>query len=75
MSDFISAFAEVLDCDVADLEESTVFRDHMNWDSLALLSTIAMIDENYGVVIPHAKLEELMTIGDLMQFISEKRGA
>jgi acyl carrier protein len=50
-----------------------IFRDHDHWDSLALLSTIAMIDDAFDLVIMNDDFEKLNTISDILQFIESKK--
>ena len=70
---FINLFAEVLELEGEHgLTAATIFRDLEEWDSLAYLSTIAMIDEEYDIVIEGNDFKNLITIGDLMREI-EKR--
>ena len=70
---FINLFAEVLELEGEHgLTPSTVFRDLEEWDSLAYLSVIAMVDEEYDIVIEGNDFKKLITIGDLISEI-EKR--
>jgi acyl carrier protein len=70
---FINQFAEVLELDDNHgLTTATIFRDLEEWDSLAYLSVIAMIDEEYDIVIEGNDFKKLITIGDLVKEI-EKR--
>ena len=47
VQDFIEKFAEAIEVDSADLTAETEFRNLDEWDSVAYLSVIAMIDEEY----------------------------
>lgn len=70
---FINLFAEVLELEGDhSLTPSTIFRDLEEWDSLAYLSVIAMIDEEYDIVIDGNDFKKLITLGDLISEI-EKR--
>lgn len=70
---FIDLFAEVLELEGEHgLSKETIFRDLEEWDSLAYLSVIAMIDEEYDIVIEGNDFKKLITIGDLISEI-EKR--
>ena len=69
---FISLFAEAVELESsADLTAETVFRELEEWDSLAFLSLIAMIDEEYDVVIEGNDFQKLKTIGDIVGKIEE----
>jgi len=73
MEELAQHLAEVLECDPAELTEHAAFRDHGRWDSLAVLSTMVMIDEHYQIVVPYNDFAALRTVGDLMRYISERR--
>ena len=62
---FISLFKETLEIDESvELTTETVFRELDKWDSLGFLSVIAMIDEEYDIVIEGNDFKKLITIGD-----------
>ncbi|MBM9538569.1 acyl carrier protein [Desulfobulbus alkaliphilus] len=61
--------AEILECDPDELSGETIFRDHDAWDSLAYLSVIAMIDEEFNITIPQQKFNGLKTIADMATYI------
>lgn len=69
---FINLFAETLEIESANISPETIFRDLEEWDSLAYLSVIAMIDEEFDVQIEGAEFKELKTIGDLINEIVKK---
>lgn len=62
---FINAFKEALEIE-DDIQLSDNFRDYDEWDSLARLSLIAMLDEEFGVQIEDEEFEQLKTVGDLI---------
>lgn len=70
---FIELFKETLEIDGLEIDKSTVFRDLENWDSLTFLSVIAMIDEEYDVVIEGNEFKELKTIGDIIEEIKKTK--
>lgn len=63
---FIENFKEAL-----EVEEGTTvaledkFRELEDWDSLARLSVIAMLDEEYNLQIEEEDFEKLVTVEDL----------
>ncbi|EIY28465.1 acyl carrier protein [Bacteroides cellulosilyticus CL02T12C19] len=70
IQDFIEKFAEAVEVDSAeDLNENTKFRELDEWSSLAVLSVIAMLDEEYDTQIENADFKKLQTISDIVQFI------
>ena len=55
--------------DVLQTEETltvdTVLADLAEWDSLAVMATMAFLDRNFGVKLSIADIKELNTIGDI----------
>ncbi len=66
---FLNQMKEVLDIDDRELSLDDVFINYDEWDSLAYLSTIAMIDDEYGIIIGAAEFKQLKTLGDLAKAI------
>jgi acyl carrier protein len=61
---FLDGLAEVLEQDPASLTGEAVLAD-LNWDSLAFVSFIAMVDERFGVTVPPRDLVQCRTVADL----------
>lgn len=71
---FIDSFAEALELeDASILTALTEFRTLDEWDSLAYLNIIAMLDEEYDVQIENAEFKKLLTIGDIIKFIEANK--
>ncbi len=63
--------AESVEMEVDELTQDTVLNDLENWDSVAVLSIIAVINEKFD---RYPKAEEILTyktVGDLMNALSE----
>ncbi len=74
MNQFITQFAEALEMESADVKANDKFREYEEWDSLAVLSVIAMIKQNYGITIPRKEFDSLLTVEDLHNYISANKG-
>ncbi len=70
--EFLNALEEILELDNNTLKGDEVLMDLEQWDSLAFLSVIAMADETFNIVIQGDKLEEINTIGDLVNLVAER---
>ena len=70
---FIEKFAEVLEIEDRKLALTDKFREYDEWDSLAFLSVIAMIDEEYDVLIEGKDFKKLETLGDIVNAIKERK--
>jgi acyl carrier protein len=70
MSEFYKGMAEIL-----EVEESQISKDFdldagdAAWDSLAIVSTIALIDEIYSKTLDGKSLTECENIGDIEELI------
>lgn len=68
---FIDLFKETLEIEGRTVDLNDEFKSFEEWDSLALLSLIAMIDEEYNLIIDSNQFQELNTIGDVFNYIKE----
>jgi len=66
------AFREAMDNDDLEIELTDTFRDYDDWDSLAYLSMIAALDEEFGVEIENEEFEQLETVQDLLDAVKGK---
>lgn len=69
---FLELFKDVLEIEDRELSAEDRFRDYNEWDSLANLSVIAMIDEEYGVVIDNNEFRKINTLAELMNEIKKR---
>ena len=66
---FVDLFKETLEIEDREISLTDEFRGFDEWDSLALLSVIAMIDEEYDVIIESNSFQKLQTVGDIYNYI------
>lgn len=66
------AFREAMDNEDLDISLSDNFRKYEDWDSLAYLSMIAALDEEFGVEIENEEFEKLETVEDLVNAVNAK---
>lgn len=67
MSDFRSGLAEILEVEASELEDG--FELGELWDSLAVVSTLALIDEVHDVSVSAEDLAECKTVGDIGKLV------
>ena len=71
--EFVQEIMEILEIEDASLvRDTTVFRELDEWDSLAALSTISMIDDEFGVTINNKDLRSVETLGELYDMVTER---
>lgn len=71
INDFIEKFAEAIETDASNLTVETEFRSLDDWNSLAVLSVIVMLDEEYGIQIENKDFKNLDTIADIVDYIEK----
>ena len=75
LQEFINNFADQLDdTTVEQLSAETRFRDLPDWSSLAALTIIAMIDDEYDIVLKGEEMRSTNTIGELFNLVASKLG-
>lgn len=62
---FIELVKEVLEIEDREVSLQDNFKDYDEWDSLANLSLVAMIDDEFGVVIDNQKFKNMTTLQEL----------
>ena len=66
VEEFLDKLSDSIETDQINLSLSTKL-DDIDWDSLAAISSIALIDEIFGIVISVEKLSRCETIGDIIE--------
>ena len=64
MTAFRQGLAEIFEVDVAEITSDFDLAAH-HWDSLAIVSTLALIDECYGRLVDGAALADARTVAAL----------
>lgn len=71
MNEFLMKIANILE--EKAVKETDKLKAFAQWDSLAVLSVIAMLDANYGVNLRAAEFEQVNTAGDLWNLVQSKK--
>lgn len=61
--------ADLLDLEVEEINEDTILSEYEEWDSVAILSFIALMDEEFGRAVKGAEIRALKTVKDLMDMM------
>ena len=56
-----------------EVTDDTVLKDLDTFDSLSVLSIIAMCDKDYNITVTATEVRNLATVGDLKSFIENKK--
>lgn len=68
---FISQLEEVFERDNGSMHANEPFRDYDEWDSITLLTLIAMLEDEYSVTIPRVRFEAMITIQDMFDTVKD----
>lgn len=69
MSAFYEGLAEIFEIEAGEIGPELVLANH-NWDSLAIVSTIALIDECANRLVEGAALARCERVGDIEALIA-----
>lgn len=72
MNEFFAQLAEILEVDAVSPDD--ILDNFEAWDSLGVLSVIAMLGERYGITVFASDLAKVKTIGELQSFVTSKGG-
>lgn len=65
-AEFLRELEEMLELDNGALTGAEVLAELEGWDSLAVISFIALVDEKLGLVVEGEKLARAKTVADLL---------
>ncbi|MBR6803886.1 MAG: acyl carrier protein [Paludibacteraceae bacterium] len=73
INEFIEKFAEqFIDTDPSQIKAETKFRDLEEWSSLLALSIMAMISEEYDVILSAQEMRDVDTVQKLYDLVNSK---
>ncbi len=64
--------ADQLNVDADSITESSSFKDDLGADSLDLFELVMALEDEYSVEIPAEDLQNLLTVGEVMNYLKEK---
>lgn len=67
----LKLIADEFNMEVSDLTEDMSFQDDLNADSIELVELIMSIEDELDVQVDDEKIEELKTIGDVLEYVEE----
>lgn len=70
-TEFYRNLDELLEVDPGTIKSGDLLADLESWDSVAVISFIAMADEKYGVNIPAKRIAECRSVDDLAAIVAD----
>ncbi len=64
--------AEQLSVDAETITEASSFKEDLGADSLDLFELVMALEDEYSVEIPAEDLEQMATVGDVMNYLKNK---
>ena len=64
--------ADQLSVEAEIIPEASSFKDDLGADSLDLFELVMALEDEYSVEIPAEDLQNLLTVGDVMNYLIEK---
>ena len=74
MDKFLNLVADILNREENSISYQDDFREYNEWDSLAALSFLAMLNEEYEVIISRRDFDNMITLEQSYQYIENQRG-
>jgi len=68
-TEFINQIAEILEIEPLNLSGTEVLEEIGNWDSLSIISFVAMVDTELKIIVDPEKLKNAKTINDLIELV------
>lgn len=67
----IKTIEEILDLEEGTLTKETILKDLEDWDSVAIISFIAMMDDEFDKIVKGSVVREQKTVADLMALMEK----
>lgn len=65
----LALLEDMFEMDEGTLKEETRLDDLDEWDSLAKLSLIVLMDDEFGKKLSGSEIKEFVTIGDILNYM------
>lgn len=74
MREFYDGMAEILEIRKEEISQDSLLHSaDAAWDSLAIVSTIALVDDYFNVMLDGQALAACLTVGDVMALVEDAR--
>ena len=68
----VEMIKEQLNIDDKEITMETSFKDDLDADSIDIFELVMQLEEEYGVEMPAEELEEMSTVGDIVEYLKKK---
>jgi acyl carrier protein len=63
---------EMLELDRGSLNEGMTIEEIESWDSIAVISLIALVDEHFGKTLSTSEIKQFRTLKDVLDYLEKK---
>ena len=70
MEQFITKLVEIMDVAVNSISYKSVLAEIEDWDSIAVISFIALAKKDYNIVLKATDIKKAVTVADLFMLLS-----
>lgn len=63
----LAKMEEIMELDEGTLKETDALEDYDEWDSIAMLSFIAMMDSDFGKIVDGEEVRKFVTVQDALE--------
>ena len=71
-TDFLQLIAEIVGVPPGSLTGKQRLEEFENWDSLAIIAFIALVDKHFSVRIPGREITQCATVSDLVGLLGDR---
>lgn len=62
---------EYVDCNPEEITEGTEFLKDLKMNSYDIITMIGQIEDEFGITIDYEDLHDILTVGDLVKYLSD----
>lgn len=73
MKEFIVLLEDLFEVSEGSINALDSFRDYDSWDSLALLSLMALLEDEFNLTIPRGDFEKIQTVEELYIYVKSNQ--
>jgi acyl carrier protein len=71
-NELIELFAEAIEIDVSLIQPEKAIAEYAEWNSLAWLTILSLLDERYGIQLTGKEIRNFVTVNDVIEKITTK---
>ena len=71
IEEFLEILEDVFEKEISEMNINDNFKNYEEWDSLALLSLIATVNDEYDIILSNSDIDSFNTIGDILNKINK----